>query len=101
MVCRTNEAPRSRSGQNNIVRLAGSRRQGEPFVIPHRNKHFESKRRAVASNHQDLMKKISALFIPFIAIVAVAAGQESTPAPSNNGVPPKIPLRDFFKNPES
>ncbi len=44
------------------------------------------------------MKKILALFCSVVAISMVSA-QESTP--SSNAIPPKIPVRDFFRNPES
>src|SRR5438270_4940406 len=48
------------------------------------------------------MKSLLALFICSIAIVAIAAGQDYSPPASLASVPPpKIPLRDFFKNPES
>src|SRR5207253_6386559 len=48
------------------------------------------------------MKLLLASFVSFIALVAIAAGQESSPSPSAaSAPPPKIPLRDFFKNPES
>jgi dipeptidyl aminopeptidase/acylaminoacyl peptidase len=49
------------------------------------------------------MKKLLAASIFSIAIISIAAAQESSsPAAAAAGaVPPKIPLRDFFKNPES
>src|SRR5579864_8969006 len=48
------------------------------------------------------MKKLLAFSAFSIAIISIAAGQESSsPAAAAGAVPPKIPLRDFFKNPES
>jgi hypothetical protein len=48
------------------------------------------------------MKSLLALFTCSIAVVTIAAGQEySPPASLPSAPPPKIPLRDFFKNPES
>jgi len=48
------------------------------------------------------MKPLLAYFVSLIAIVATAAGQEPSASPAvASAPPPKIPLRDFFKNPES
>jgi dipeptidyl aminopeptidase/acylaminoacyl peptidase len=47
------------------------------------------------------MKKFVAFSICLVAITAVAIPQESSPPPAASAPPPKIPLRDFFKNPES
>src|SRR5256714_9285524 len=48
------------------------------------------------------MKQLLAYFVSLIALVATAAAQEPSPAPTSaSAPPPKIPLRDFFKNPES
>jgi dipeptidyl aminopeptidase/acylaminoacyl peptidase len=47
------------------------------------------------------MKKFVAFSICFVALTAVAIPQEYSPPPAVSAPPPKIPLRDFFKNPES
>jgi dipeptidyl aminopeptidase/acylaminoacyl peptidase len=47
------------------------------------------------------MKKFVAFSICLVAITAVAIPQEYSPPPAVSAPPPKIPLRDFFKNPES
>jgi dipeptidyl aminopeptidase/acylaminoacyl peptidase len=47
------------------------------------------------------MKKFVAFSICLVAITAVAIPQEYSPPPAASAPPPKIPLRDFFKNPES
>ena len=48
------------------------------------------------------MKSLLALFTCSIAIVTIVAGQEYSPTASPAGAPPpKIPVRDFFKNPVS
>src|SRR5438128_2369426 len=48
------------------------------------------------------MKSLLASFVSFIAIVSIVCGQEpSSSAAVASAPPPKIPLRDFFKNPES
>ncbi len=48
------------------------------------------------------MKSLVAFFASFFLILAIVAGQDSPPASSPATTsPPKIPLRDFFKNPES
>jgi dipeptidyl aminopeptidase/acylaminoacyl peptidase len=48
------------------------------------------------------MKSRLVFCLCFITTVAIAAGQDSPPPSSQpSGPPPKIPLRDFFKNPES
>ena len=44
------------------------------------------------------MKKFL-LFLCLTTATGIAFAQDSSPAPSN--IPPKIPVRDFFKNPES
>src|SRR4029077_7921545 len=51
--------------------------------------------------HTRNMKSLLALSTCSIAIVTIVAGQEYSPPPSLVSAPPKIPLRDFFKNPES
>jgi dipeptidyl aminopeptidase/acylaminoacyl peptidase len=48
------------------------------------------------------MKSRLVFCLCFITSVAIAAGQDSPPSSSQaTAPPPKIPLRDFFKNPES
>src|SRR4029077_12433394 len=50
-----------------------------------------------------MLMKLSLLFGPLLALAAaVVNAQDTSPSASSaGGPPPKIPLRDFFKNPES
>jgi dipeptidyl aminopeptidase/acylaminoacyl peptidase len=58
--------------------------------------------RAASHQYTRNMKSLLALFTCSAAIVTIAAGQEySPPASLASAPPPKIPLRDFFKNPDS
>src|SRR4051794_28202681 len=47
------------------------------------------------------MKKILVLFCFLSASGFLAAKEPSEASPSLSAIPPKIPVRDFFKNPES
>jgi dipeptidyl aminopeptidase/acylaminoacyl peptidase len=47
------------------------------------------------------MKKILAISACLIAAVTIAFGQEYPPIQKSGPIPLKIPVRDFFKNPES
>ena len=44
---------------------------------------------------------MKSFLVCFLSIVTIAAGQQDSQSPVSAAPPPKIPLRDFFKNPES